>query len=389
MRRLAHLALFVGMMLALSLFLHLYVFFHLSFLFDMGHGVLFWILFSFATVSFIIGMMLEPRCNRTGFRIYYIGAAVWLGTLFYFLFTLIGFDIVRHIVPVDYDLAGYVVVTIVAAITLASVVNALFVRVRHIRIDAPQLSRTVTIAHLSDIHIGCVHGPEYLAKLVERCNAAGVDLVCITGDIADGPHPYSDDDFAPLGRLRAPVYFTVGNHDHYAGLDQIIEILHRLGVRVLRNEAITIGELQLIGIDDSEQRGHLSSVLHRLPVRPRPFSILLYHRPDELAAVAKEGVDLMLAGHTHSGQFLPFNIMTRMVWPRSKGLYYYRSLILYASSGAGTWGPPFRLGTSSEIALLELVGREPVLERTRQSKRELGRSSTPRTRIDRSRIGVE
>jgi predicted MPP superfamily phosphohydrolase len=124
---------------------------------------------------------------------------------------------------------------------------------------------------------------------------------------------------------------------------------------VLRNRAVIDNGVQFIGIDDMDDAMQVSRQLARINVESEPYVILLYHRPRGLEAAAEAGVDLMLSGHTHNGQIVPFNLIVKRVFEQMRGLYYYAQATLYVSSGTGTWGPIMRLGTRSEITLIEVL----------------------------------
>ena len=153
-----------------------------------------------------------------------------------------------------------------------------------------------------------------------------------------------------------PVYFCIGNHEKYEDLDAIIERLESLGVEVLRNRSVRFSDsVQVIGIDDLDDAGQVRRQLQHIDVDARAFSLLLYHRPRGLTAAAAAGVDLMISGHTHNGQIMPFNLVVKRVFDRTVGLYHEGGATMYVSQGTGTWGPPMRLGTRSEITLFDLV----------------------------------
>jgi predicted MPP superfamily phosphohydrolase len=125
---------------------------------------------------------------------------------------------------------------------------------------------------------------------------------------------------------------------------------------VLRNEVEDNGRYQIIGVDDSWDRKMVRRVLSDMEIHPGKYTILMYHRPVGLEDARAAGVDLMLTGHTHSGQFLPFQLLVKAIWKRVRGLYDLGGMHLYAAPGTGTWGPPMRVGTNSEITLLRVNG---------------------------------
>ena len=224
------------------------------------------------------------------------------------------------------------------------------------------------IAQISDIHIGPLLGRKFAAGLVARVNALAPDLVAVTGDLVDGKLARLADEVAPFGGLhgRDGVYFVTGNHDHYSGADDWAGAVGRLGLRVLRNQRVAIGEgeraFDLVGVDD--HRGDMlgapggedldRALAGRDPARP---AILLAHDPSTFKRASSLGIDLQLSGHTHGGQIWPFGLMVRLVIPTVAGLHARGSAKLYVSRGTGFWGPPMRLFAPAEIT--EIVLRAP------------------------------
>jgi predicted MPP superfamily phosphohydrolase len=237
------------------------------------------------------------------------------------------------------------------------------VRVR-LRRFPPALSG-FRVVQLSDLHIGPTLGREWLEDIVARVNALEPDLVAITGDLVDGSVDMLRAQTAPLAGLRAKhgVFFVTGNHEYYSGADAWIAELDRLGVKVLRNERISIGEgehsFDLAGVDDwSAGRfgaGHGPDLLRALSGRDASRELLLLaHQPKQILDAAAMGVGLQLSGHTHGGQIFPWGLFVRLDQPYLAGLSRHGESQIYVSCGTGYWGPPMRIGAPPEITLLEL-----------------------------------
>jgi predicted MPP superfamily phosphohydrolase len=243
-------------------------------------------------------------------------------------------------------------------------------KIKHLRITLDRLPQKLdrfTLVQLTDLHLGPLLGRDWLEGIVQRVNALRPQLVAITGDLIDGPVEKLRDTVAPLQQLKAPfgVFFVTGNHEYYSGVDAWIEELERLGIRVLRNERVEIGQgptrFDLAGIDDYNARGfsghgpNLSQALtHRHPQREL---ILLAHQPRAIFEAEKQGVGLLLSGHTHGGQIWPMTYLVKLQQPYVSGLIRHGRTQLYISEGTGFWGPPMRLGTSSEITHITLEAR--------------------------------
>ncbi len=237
-------------------------------------------------------------------------------------------------------------------LTLWACINAQLMRVRQIAIDGKGRARG-RLVQISDVHLGS-RAPKLLARILRRVNAQQPDVLLITGDFIDFRN-IGEAQLQALRQVQAPIYFVIGNHERYVDLEDICGRLRRLGVNVLRNAAISAGPFHFIGIDDAEARNTVARILPTLPQDPSRFQVLLYHRPDGLEAAASANIDLMLCGHTHNGQIVPFNFLVRRVFPRIVGMHTLAHTQLYVSPGTGTWGPVMRLGTRSEITVFDVA----------------------------------
>jgi predicted MPP superfamily phosphohydrolase len=212
-----------------------------------------------------------------------------------------------------------------------------------------------TIVHLTDVHVGTMIGRELVETMVRRTNAVEPDLVAITGDLVDGRLSDLAPEIEPLRELRARdgVFACTGNHEFYWNPEPWLEHLRTLGLRILRNERVRLGSLELAGTDDMVGKEDLPRALagrdHRLPL------VLLAHRPRTVLRAMQSGVDLQLSGHTHGGQLLPWGWLAKLWDPVVGGLKRFGSTWLYVSDGTGYWGPPLRVGTRCEIAAITLV----------------------------------
>jgi uncharacterized protein len=270
------------------------------------------------------------------------------------------------------ETASAIAVPLLAA--LATVVGFIDARRRprvvDVAVPLPGLSPTLqgfTIAQISDVHIGPTIKRDFLRSIVEIVNSLEVDLVAITGDLVDGSVEQLAEHVEPLSRVRARhgAYFVTGNHEYYSGVAAWIAELRRLGIHVLLNEHVVLSHggasLLIAGVTDYSahrfdpaHRSDPETALAGAPpdVRPR---VLLAHQPRTAAAAADAGFDLQLSGHTHGGQFWPWNLFVRLQQPFTAGLNRLGGLWVYTSRGSGYWGPPKRLGVPSEIARVRLV----------------------------------
>jgi predicted MPP superfamily phosphohydrolase len=235
---------------------------------------------------------------------------------------------------------------------LYSVFRALSPSVVTVQLPSSKLQRPLRFVQISDVHIGS-RSSRFLEHVVEKVNALDPEFLCITGDFIDASG-IEEEDLRALTRLVGPVYFSIGNHEKYEDLEDIVRRLTNLGVQVLRNADVHQEHLQVIGIDDMEDHGQVARELAAMDIHDHKFVLLLYHRPRGHADAARAGVDLMLSGHTHNGQIVPFNLLVNRVFEQAAGLFRHGDSHLYVNSGTGTWGPIMRLGTRSEITLFEV-----------------------------------
>lgn len=233
--------------------------------------------------------------------------------------------------------------------------------------NLPEALHGFTIAQISDIHVGPTIRKAYLEGIVDAVNALEADLVAITGDLVDGPVHELGSHVAALAGLRSRhgSFFVTGNHEYYSGVGPWLAELPRWGIRVLLNEHVVIGRgselLVLAGVPDymahhfvAAHQSNPVAALHGAPAQAGA-KVLLAHQPRTAAAAAEAGFDLQISGHTHGGQFLPWNLFVRFQQPFTAGLHRMDQLWVYVSRGTGYWGPPKRVGAPSEITRLRLV----------------------------------
>jgi uncharacterized protein len=220
------------------------------------------------------------------------------------------------------------------------------------------------IVQLSDLHIGPFLRERWLAARISQVQALGPDLIVVTGDLVDHD-PALADSLAPmLRRLRARlgIWGVLGNHEFYGGLPGSVKVFEKAGIRLLRDtwEEVASG-LVMAGVDDLSARRQFGvdgrPVDRALMGRPAGTTIFLCHSPWEVERAAQLGVDLMLSGHTHSGQIWPFTYLVRIMYPYVVGRFGVNGMTLIVSRGTGFWGPPMRLFRRGEITAITLRRR--------------------------------
>ena len=254
--------------------------------------------------------------------------------------------------------------SLAAVATVYGLINAYWILTTRVTVALPNLPRIWqgrTLALVSDVHLGNVRGPAFVRRIVSRLNILKPDAVLLAGDMFDGAEVDLTTVAQAWDKLTPPhgVYFATGNHDEFSDRSKFLTTLTRAGVRILHNEKIELdGGLQLIGVHDGEagEPTRFRKILDRVQIDRQRASILLTHQPSNLAVPEEAGVSLQVSGHTHGGQFWPWtHVVSRVHGRFAYGLNRLNSLQVLTSSGVGTWGPPIRVGTRSEIVLITLA----------------------------------
>ncbi|MFP2926565.1 metallophosphoesterase [Pyxidicoccus sp. 3LG] len=230
----------------------------------------------------------------------------------------------------------------------------------------PKALDGLSIVQLTDIHVGHFIQQRYMDALVQQANALRPDLFAITGDLVDGDVHTLGGFVSALGELKSRFgsFFVTGNHDYSSGDDEWTEFLQTLGIQVLRNRHVSIGDaggsFDLVGVDDwsGGRRRNKKGYDLDLALQGRDSdraSVLLAHQPANFKVAAERGVDLQISGHTHGGQLAPMTFLIGLAWEHSAGLYRHADSHIYVSRGCGFWGPPMRVGSPPEIVKLVLT----------------------------------
>ena len=358
-------------------------------LFGLGRAWPLLALFLAMAAAFPLATILSRRIDGPAVSALYVVSAVWLGAVFVGLSVFALLHLAQALAglahrPLPVKLVGWLSLGATIVLCVYALINAAVVRTTTVTVELlnTKLETGVRIVQLSDVHLGAVYGRKYLARLVDRTNALKPDLVAITGDLFDGSGLPNYEMVQPLERLKAPAFFVTGNHENYEGADKCAALVAQAGVRVLRNEVAECAGLLLVGIDSPQREQRRNPKLSELAQkfdRTKPI-VLLYHVPLGLAESAASGVDLQLSGHTHNGQLFPFTLTMPLAYRFFKGLgrvalETYRkanpsttvvdaagaglnkngAFYIFISQGSGTWGLPMRLGSRSEIVLLNIV----------------------------------
>lgn len=315
----------------------------------------------------LCAMINTALCYNVLQRVVYVSASsfnylkeigyFYLGFIMYFSLCFVGiafFSVFNNSINYQRSLSfGFI---IVIAILCYGYANAKNIRVKEIQVPAQTDAK---ICFISDIHVGAIHSEKTLQKLEKLIDKMHPDMVLIGGDSWDMREDHGRNeliDFATRTFSKiASKYRTVaviGNHEIYTGMRSCVELLQQCGIDVLRDESINIGGCTIIGrLDKSiSDRESLDNMIYS----GMENVIVLDHNPDALNHELPENIMLYLCGHTHGGQMFPINFITNWQYRPTGKLGKIGEMYYYISSGAGFWGPPFRIGSNPEVVCIEL-----------------------------------
>ena len=320
------------------------------------------------SVSFLATSIIGFRLTNVALRFAYRITAVWLGFVNYAFFSSVlcwliywglrlgGARIERHSFALSFLGLG-------VAVTAYGVINSEWTRVRRIRVKLaklPESWRGRTALLVSDVHLGNYRAFGFIRRIVKMVLRLNPDVVFIAGDLYDGTPADRARLAEPLRMLKPPLgaFFVEGNHEEFSDHTKYLKAVAATGVRVLDNEKVIVDGLQIIGVNyrDATHGEHFRKTLRRTGFDRGQATILLTHAPDRVQVSTEEGISLQLSGHTHHGQFWPWTLVAeRMYGKFVYGLHRLGETQVYTSTGAGTWGPPLRVGSSPEIVAIEFV----------------------------------
>jgi hypothetical protein len=319
-------------------------------------------------VSFVAASLLSFKYWNGLTRGFYRASAIWLG-LFNFLFLgALGTWLTALIgKAAGAQWSAQVIVAAwfaaAAAAALWGMINASVTRIRRIQVRLPNLPASWqgrTAAMISDLHLGHVRGANFARGIVSRIRQLRPAIVFLAGDLYDGSFADLDALASPLRGLNAPLgnYFVAGNHEEIRDPGAHLAAAKNAGLRLLNNEKVVVDGMQIIGMHyhEASHPERLNTALGKLGIDRQQASVLLVHAPDQLAVAEKAGISLQLSGHTHRGQFFPWTWLTKRMYKQfAYGLQRFGQMLVYTSSGAGTWGPPLRVCSHPEIVLIQFV----------------------------------
>ena len=327
--------------------------------FGFTDSVKFWlrIFFLLSALSYLLGRMLSKTVLMYPVLFY---GSVWMGLI------SIGFSVfvIKEVIGIFFRRYERKLAVSAASLTVLlsafSFYNAF--GLPHVKkITVPlNINGNYKIVQLSDLHFGLLKSKKWLSGIIDQVNALNPDMVVITGDLFDAYRDDIDSYVRIFRRIKAGngIYAVTGNHEFYAGVESFMRFADAAGIKVLRNERIMVSDsLELAGVDDRGHDSHdeersLSNIFKKFD--NERTVILLSHRPDCFNEASELGVDLQFSGHLHKGQIPPMDLIICSLYKNYYGLHKKNNSYIYTTSGTGTWGPPMRLFSRSEIVEVSL-----------------------------------
>jgi uncharacterized protein len=317
------------------------------------------------SVSLVLTSFLAFRYSNLPVRCLYAAAASWIGILYLFILASILSWILYALATffhftLDRQALIKVLIGIALAASLCGIINSGVTRITRLNLHIPGLPgqwKGKTAVWVSDTHLGQIRNFGFARRIADLVQGQHPDIVFIGGDLFDGVSVDPDRVIEPFSRLSPHygTYFVTGNHEEFSDNSRYLQAVRRNGIRVLNNEKVEIDGLQIIGVDyrDSRREEQFRAILQKIGINPSKPSILLKHTPFHLHVARDQGISVQLSGHTHQGQVFLFRYITHYVYQGyDYGLRRFGDLLVYTSSGAGTWGPPMRLDTKPEIVTI-------------------------------------
>lgn len=355
---------FISLALLIYYGLHTLLFLLLVKFFSLRHGAARFRLAALLFVlslSFIVAFVWLHTRSHGLVSWFYYGSALWLGILVNLLLIfgaalLVVTFLKLFSLKIDLKFLGVCLLALTALYTLYGLHQATQLKKTFLTIpikNAPKDWQGKKIAQVSDTHLGIINGEDLARKIVGLINEQKVDVVFLTGDILDGSGDNLFKLIAPFEGIKAPIFYITGNHETYLGIDKVVKAIEKTKIKLLRDEIVDLEGVQVVGVDypPRGQRKNLKPILEKIdPTKP---SILLWHQPSHVDLATQYHISLQLSGHTHNGQMWPLKIFTRLIFKEyDHGLHQIGEYFIYTTSGAGTWGPPLRIGSTPEIAFI-------------------------------------
>lgn len=323
------------------------------------------------SITFVSASVLAHQYCNTAVKWYYRFAAYWFGltqflfggAVAFFLLTFGLYTANYYVSPVFLGIICFGSMFLIHTYATWRTAHPRYTRITASipggKTSWPNSWKGKKVVFVSDLHLGAMLSESFAQKVVDFTRAESPEILLIGGDIFDGVKCHSESLIAPFTNLKLPhgIYFASGNHEYIEDTQLMLGEIPKMGIRVLNNESVEIDGIQFAGVDwkDTYKSNEFKAVLTNMHIDPKKPSILMRHEPSHLEIAEAAGVTMTLCGHTHAGQIWPLGYITHRLYKGfDYGLKLLNDMMVYTSSGVGTWGPPLRFGTKAEIVVITL-----------------------------------
>lgn len=323
------------------------------------------IVFVILMLSFLLSSVISHYYDSVFSRIFYTISAIWMGFLFYIFLAAVLYGIIfliMHFISPAISILWVGKILILLAILVGSwgIYHAQDTKITRLTVSLPNLPeewKGRKAVFLADTHLGQINGEKFAEKIVGKIKELNPDIIFDGGDLYDGVKGDASQLIKPFSSLKPPYgyYFVTGNHEEYGDSASYNKAITEAGIHILNNETVLVGGVRIIGVDYEATRNpeNFSKILKGLNIDSKMPSILIKHIPLDLPVAEAAGINLQLSGHTHRAQMFPLNLITDAVYKGyDYGLKKIGAMQVLVTDGVGTWGPPMRVGTNSEIVLI-------------------------------------
>jgi len=317
------------------------------------------------SLSLVVITLIVSKYSNIFTKFFYILSSSWLGFLSFLFLAAISFwaayfAVEKFSLPFDKKFIGSVFFVIAIGAGIYGIINANNLRITNISVkfhNIPEYWKGKTAVWVSDVHVGPIRRYEFAQEVADKIKMQNPDLVFIGGDFFDGGIVDLDDFVEPFSKIVASdgIYFVAGNHEEFSDDAVYLDAIKKAGIKILNGEVVNVNGLQISGVGwkDAENKQKYKIILDQINLDKNLPSILLKHSPTNLEMASEKGFSLQISGHTHVGQILPWNLAVKLIYrDYSYGLRKLDGMQVYTSSGAGTWGPPMRVGNYPEIVAI-------------------------------------
>lgn len=339
------------------------------------------VLFILISLSYLIAKFFVSALPPFIYDVLMWVGSFWFVFMFYFVLAILFLDILRLVnsytnlfpefIKSNYDAAKWITAVVVVALVSIPIfighLNTKNIKVNTLDLSIPKKESSLTdlnVVFLSDLHLSVINDESFLQEVVNNVNALKPDIVLFGGDIVDDKVKILDrkkigESFRKI-KSKYGVFTCTGNHEYINEVQSSVKWIKRFGIKVIQDEAIKIADIfYLVGREDrsinqftDRRRKTLNDILSR--TEKRLPMILLDHQPLNLEEAQQNGINLQLSGHAHHGQIFPANLITNLVYELSCGYLKKANTHYYVTSGVGTWGPPVRIGSATEIVNIKI-----------------------------------